>query len=74
MPWRLSISFSVVGLRPRSSAALQRASGVQKRAAELLGLKPTTLNEMLKRHGMLPRDTKEANEPEPASPSRATGL
>jgi DNA-binding NtrC family response regulator len=46
------------------SSALQRASGVQKRAAELLGLKPTTLNEMLKRHGMLPRDVKEA-EPEP---------
>lgn len=41
------------------SAALQRAGGVQKRAAELLGLKPTTLNEMLKRHGMLPRDTRE---------------
>ena len=56
------------------SAALQRASGVQKRAAELLGLKPTTLNEMLKRHGMLPRDSKEAHEPEPASPTRATGL
>ena len=59
------------------SAALQRASGVQKRAAELLGLKPTTLNEMLKRHSMLPRDArdgKEANEPEPASPTRATGL
>ena len=55
------------------SAALQRASGVQKRAAELLGLKPTTLNEMLKRHGMLPRDAKEANEPEPASPSRVSG-
>jgi DNA-binding NtrC family response regulator len=41
------------------AAALQRAGGVQKRAAELLGLKPTTLNEMLKRHGMLPRDTRE---------------
>jgi transcriptional regulator with PAS, ATPase and Fis domain len=52
------------------SAALQRASGVQKRAAELLGLKPTTLNEMLKRHGMLPRDAKDAREavePEPAA-------
>ena len=36
-------------------AALQRSGGVQKRAAELLRLKPTTLNEMLKRHGMLPR-------------------
>jgi DNA-binding NtrC family response regulator len=48
------------------AAALGRANGVQKRAAELLGLKPTTLNEMLKRHGMLPRDAKEA-EVEPAS-------
>jgi two-component system response regulator PilR (NtrC family) len=33
-------------------AALQAADGVQKRAAELLRVKPTTLNEMLKRHGM----------------------
>jgi DNA-binding NtrC family response regulator len=48
------------------AAALARANGVQKRAAELLGLKPTTLNEMLKRHGMLPRDAKEP-ETEPAS-------
>jgi DNA-binding NtrC family response regulator len=38
------------------SAALDRSAGVQKRAAELLHLKPTTLNEMLKRHGMLARD------------------
>ena len=53
------------------SAALHRASGVQKRAAELLGLKPTTLNEMLKRHGMLPRDAKEPAEPESAASSRA---
>ncbi len=50
------------------AAALARANGVQKRAAELLGLKPTTLNEMLKRHGMLPRDAKE---PEPETASRA---
>ena len=57
-----------VGAYERSllAAALGRANGVQKRAAELLGLKPTTLNEMLKRHGMLPRDAKEP-EPEPAS-------
>ncbi|MGA7992574.1 MAG: sigma-54 dependent transcriptional regulator [Thermoanaerobaculia bacterium] len=58
-----------VGAYERSllAAALARVNGVQKRAAELLGLKPTTLNEMLKRHGMLPRDGKEANEPEPAA-------
>jgi two-component system response regulator PilR (NtrC family) len=58
-----------VGAYERSllAAALARANGVQKRAAELLGLKPTTLNEMLKRHGMLPRDAKEAGEPAPAA-------
>jgi DNA-binding NtrC family response regulator len=42
------------------AAALQRSNSVQKKAAELLGLKPTTLNEMLKRHGMLPRDARDA--------------
>lgn len=30
-------------------SALEKSGGVQKRAAQLLGLKPTTLNEMLKR-------------------------
>ncbi len=44
------------------SAALQRAGGVQKKAAEILGLKPTTLNEMLKRHGMLTRDRDDAGD------------
>jgi two-component system response regulator PilR (NtrC family) len=33
-------------------AALERANGVQKVAAELLGLKPTTLNEKLKKMGL----------------------
>ena len=32
--------------------ALDAAGGVQKRAAELLRIKPTTLNEMIKRHGI----------------------
>ncbi|HQR67719.1 MAG TPA: helix-turn-helix domain-containing protein, partial [Thermoanaerobaculia bacterium] len=45
------------------TAALQRAGGVQKRAAELLRLKPTTLNEMLKRHGLLPKDRPEGGGP-----------
>jgi transcriptional regulator with GAF, ATPase, and Fis domain len=31
-------------------STLDVAGGVQKRAAELLHLKPTTLNEMIKRH------------------------
>jgi two-component system, NtrC family, response regulator PilR len=36
-------------------SALEQASGVQKRAAELLQIKPTTLNEMIKRHDIRPR-------------------
>ena len=31
-------------------STLEAAGGVQKRAAELLHIKPTTLNEMIKRH------------------------
>src|SRR5512143_386303 len=51
------------------SAALQRSGGVQKRAAELLGLKPTTLNEMLKRHGFLTRDREDADTEVPLRPA-----
>jgi transcriptional regulator with GAF, ATPase, and Fis domain len=36
-------------------STLEAAGGVQKRAAELLHIKPTTLNEMLKRHDIRPR-------------------
>jgi two-component system response regulator PilR (NtrC family) len=34
-------------------AALRRTGGVQKQAAEMLGLKPTTLNEKIKRLGII---------------------
>ena len=34
---------------------LAAAGGVQKRAAEMLRIKPTTLNEMIKRHAIRPR-------------------
>jgi transcriptional regulator with GAF, ATPase, and Fis domain len=38
-------------------STLESTGGVQKEAARLLGLKPTTLNEMIKRHSIvLPRD------------------
>jgi len=47
------------------AAAMHRSAGVQKEAARLLGLSPTTLNEMLKRHGMIPRRA-----PAPASRAR----
>jgi len=38
-------------------STLESTTGVQKEAARLLGLKPTTLNEMIKRHNiLLPRE------------------
>jgi DNA-binding NtrC family response regulator len=36
-------------------STLEVAGGVQKRAAALLGIKPTTLNEMIKRHDIHPK-------------------
>jgi DNA-binding NtrC family response regulator len=36
-------------------STLEAAGGVQKKAAELLKIKPTTLNEMIKRHDIRPR-------------------
>ncbi len=40
------------------SRALEVSGGVQKRAAELLQIKPTTLNEMIKRYGIPTRRTR----------------
>ena len=57
-------------------SALEAAGGVQKRAAELLRIKPTTLNEMIKRYDIRPRRKKAvgriagAVEPAPARPRR----
>jgi DNA-binding NtrC family response regulator len=45
-------------------STLEAAGGVQKRAAELLRIKPTTLNEMIKRYEIGPRRSRAA------SPSR----
>ena len=46
-------------------STLEAAGGVQKRAAELLHIKPTTLNEMIKRHEIGPRRRKQETEAEP---------
>ena len=40
-------------------STLEAAGGVQKRAAELLRIKPTTLNEMIKRYDIGPRRKKD---------------
>jgi DNA-binding NtrC family response regulator len=44
-------------------STLETAGGVQKRAAELLHIKPTTLNEMIKRYDIRPRRKRQAGEP-----------
>jgi two-component system response regulator PilR (NtrC family) len=52
-------------------SALEAAGGVQKRAAELLHIKPTTLNEMIKRHDIRPRRKKMPNGAGPVRPGHA---
>jgi two-component system response regulator PilR (NtrC family) len=42
-------------------STLEAAGGVQKRAAELLHIKPTTLNEMIKRYDIRPRRKRTSN-------------
>jgi two-component system response regulator PilR (NtrC family) len=55
-------------------STLETAGGVQKRAAELLRIKPTTLNEMIKRYEIRPRRKRTANgtrtEPAPVAGTR----
>src|SRR5260221_9543867 len=43
------------------ASTLEAAGGVQKRAAELLHIKPTRLNQMIKRHDIRPRRKRAAN-------------
>jgi two-component system response regulator PilR (NtrC family) len=43
-------------------STLEAAGGVQKRAAELLHIKPTTLNEMIKRYDIRPRRGKRSTD------------
>jgi two-component system response regulator PilR (NtrC family) len=50
-------------------STLEAAGGVQKRAAELLKIKPTTLNEMIKRYEIGTRRRKGAPAEEPAGAS-----
>jgi DNA-binding NtrC family response regulator len=52
-------------------STLEAAGGVQKRAAELLHIKPTTLNEMIKRYDIRPRRKKSAGANSQAEPAAA---
>jgi len=50
-------------------STLDSAEGVQKRAAELLHIKPTTLNEMIKRYEIRPRRKRNGHDAgEPVTP------
>jgi DNA-binding NtrC family response regulator len=51
-------------------SALEAAGGVQKKAAELLYIKPTTLNEMIKRYDIRPR--RRRHDAEDATPASVT--
>jgi two-component system response regulator PilR (NtrC family) len=49
----LSFRDTVIGFEKRLiESSLKTSGGVQKKAAQLLGLKPTTLNEMIKRYNI----------------------
>jgi transcriptional regulator with GAF, ATPase, and Fis domain len=55
----------IAGLERRLiESTLEATGGVQKEAARLLGLKPTTLNEMIKRYAIaLPRERERRGDP-----------
>ena len=55
-PEGISFKDVITGFEKRIiESTLEAAGGVQKRAAELLHIKPTTLNEMIKRYDIRPR-------------------
>ena len=75
---RASYRFSGLNFERRLiESTLEAAGGVQKRAAELLHIKPTTLNEMIKRHDIRPRRKRsgtggDSHEPEDGDGTPAT--
>jgi len=54
-------------------STLEAAGGVQKRAAELLHIKPTTLNEMIKRYDIRPRRRRGGNDFDREVPAGVSG-
>src|SRR5213080_785302 len=61
-PEGISFKDVITGFEKRLiESTLEAAGGVQKRAAELLHIKPTTLNEMIKRYDIRPRRRRHPN-------------
>jgi DNA-binding NtrC family response regulator len=77
-PEGLSLKEAVTNLERRLiETTLAAAGGVQKRAAEMLRVKPTTLNEMMKRHDIRPRRRladPAGDAAQPSRPSRIGGV
>ncbi|MBM3777350.1 MAG: sigma-54-dependent Fis family transcriptional regulator [Acidimicrobiia bacterium] len=75
-PEGISLKEVVTDLEKRLiESTLEAAGGVQKKAAELLHVKPTTLNEMIKRYEIRPRKRRGDDEPardNPPQPFSAT--
>ena len=55
------------------TSTLEAAGGVQKRAAELLHIKPTTLNEMIKRYDIRSRRKRQTGGPVEPNPPDSSG-
>ena len=72
-PEGISLKDVIAGFEKRLiESTLESTGGVQKEAARLLGLKPTTLNEMIKRYRIvLPRDRRGATRDEDEALSRS---
>src|SRR5712691_3026881 len=74
-PARISFKDVITDFEKRLiESTLEAAGGVQKRAAELLHIKPTTLNEMIKRYDIRPRRKRSTEiRSEPQEPSLPRG-
>src|SRR5438128_2692111 len=71
-PEGISFKDVITGFEKRLiESTLEAAGGVQKRAAELLHIKPTTLNEMIKRYDIRPRRKRQTNGADTAEPPAA---
>ena len=55
-------------------STLEAAGGIQKRAAELLHVRPTTLNEMIKRHDIHPRRRRPRSDQDPETENVTASL
>src|SRR5438128_5798969 len=72
-PEGISFKDVITGFEKRLiESTLETAGGVQKKAAERLHIKPTTLNEMIKRYDIRPRRKRSQNGSDGYRPEAST--